>query len=716
VKKWFAFLLMSLLGLAIVVPNAFLSTKNGSSSVVQVENNGEDSQILKDDVIIPDAEKVSLPTASFPGAGTQADPYVLSTASHLAYLSTNYSYANGTKYFELGADIVLNDGYFEDDGTYHDGGDGKLYKWSGIKTYYFQNDHFDGKGHSIIGIYNDSLFTDGYVPGNGWRYLENCTFKNFSVKNAYVNYSEKTYGTLGAGIIFSGEIRNSVFENISCYGKFMRTTSVSSASAATGGIFGYLANDLTIKNCSNYASVVASNCDYVGGVAGYAYKGDFSQCCNFGDITGKQFCGGIAGYGRMNFLNCKNEGRIEGICFEGGIVGCDIQDNWVLSNCENFGDIIGSNSSGGVGGIIGNMTGAISVLNCRNYGSVVGNEVGGISGKIEAGTILIEGCKNFGSVDSCVSSMIGGIVGRIQGFNFKALVIKNCLNCANIKAVGKQNVGGIIGLMSSSVNDTSFIIEGCENRGDIAGGEGIGGIFGRIEISSCDYNIINCKNSGLLSGSSKIGGIVGNIYGTTSGLYAVFIDSCKNTGDIVCSGVAAGICGSTERNPYFSGNSVINVLNCENYGNIKSSSSPTAGIIYAGPSKGVITRCINKGTITASYYACGIFYGSNFKVSYCWNDGKCVGSSGSSGIGAISGGTTISCCLCTGNKDISVGASGIYNCISISTKKYYGDDFSAFFMDPVTGKIGLKAVQSVGQFQPTLTLENLTQLSFTKVA
>ena len=43
-------------------------------------------------------------------------------------------------------------------------------------------------------------------------------------------------------------------------------------------------------------------------------------------------------------------------------------------------------------------------------------------------------------------------------------------------------------------------------------------------------------------------------------------------------------------------------------------------------------------------------------------------------------------------------------------------DFSAFFMDPLTGKIGLKAFQSVGCFKPTLTLENLTQLNFTKVA
>ena len=86
------------------------------------------------------------------GSGTKSDPYVVHSTKVFLYLQGNgISGLNiDNKYFELACDVVLNDESYDDNGN-PISGDGVVYKWEPIN--YGRNAFFDGKNHSIKGLY-----------------------------------------------------------------------------------------------------------------------------------------------------------------------------------------------------------------------------------------------------------------------------------------------------------------------------------------------------------------------------------------------------------------------------------------------------------------------------------------------------------------------------------------------------------------------------------
>ena len=205
---------------------------------------------------------------------------------------------------------------------------------------------FDGKGHSISGVYANLYDAPVEDP-----------------KNIYNN---KDYvGLFG--------LLEGVTRNLSVIDSYMR------GDYCIGGICGY--NDGgTIQNCYSAATVCGDS--YIGGICGRSRSNSIIEnCYNAGYIYGAtRSIGGICGNNYSTIENCYNVGNVNGKCYVGGIVGesSGLGDTIWIKDCYNRGNVIGDTEKiGGIGGCIGSSL----VENCYSQATVSGNtNVGGICG------------------------------------------------------------------------------------------------------------------------------------------------------------------------------------------------------------------------------------------------------------------------------------------------------------------------------------------------
>ena len=205
---------------------------------------------------------------------------------------------------------------------------------------------FDGKGHSISGVYANLYDAPVEDP-----------------KNIYNN---KDYAGL-FGLL------EGVTRNLSVIDSYMR------GEDCIGGICGY--NDGgTIQNCYSAATVCGDS--YIGGICGRSRSNSIIEnCYNAGYIYGAtRSIGGICGDNYSTIESCYNIGIIEGNFMVGGIVGVSsgLGDTIWIKDCYNRGNVIGDTEKiGGIGGCIGSSL----VENCYSQATVSGNtNVGGICG------------------------------------------------------------------------------------------------------------------------------------------------------------------------------------------------------------------------------------------------------------------------------------------------------------------------------------------------
>lgn len=92
-----------------------------------------------------------------------------------------------------------------------------------------------------------------------------------------------------------------------------------------GGVIGE--NYGPVNSCYNTGDVVfditvsSNNCG-VGGVVGYGFSGEISDCFNVGSVSGQSDIGGVVGYSYNSKINtCYNIGEVYGLSYVGGIVG-----------------------------------------------------------------------------------------------------------------------------------------------------------------------------------------------------------------------------------------------------------------------------------------------------------------------------------------------------------------------------------------------------------
>ena len=284
---------------------------------------------------------------------------------------------------------------------------------------------FDGKGHTISGLYINSnaryagLFSNARYAGLFGYIGEGGTVKNLTLSNSYIRISHSDTDTI-------------------------RYFSV-------GGICGYN-NGGTITGCSNSGDVTGSNVigtgDYIGGICG-ENRGSISDCSNSGNVTGTsslERVGGICGENRGSISDCSNSGNVTGtssndVTYVGGICGSNRNNDSSITNCSNSGNI-SSSGKNFVGGICGENYG--SIINCSNSGPVTGSDysyVGGICG-YNQGTI--QNCCNSVKATATVTGSII-CVGGICGVNDEG-TITNCSNSGNVTGTSSlERVGGICG-------------------------------------------------------------------------------------------------------------------------------------------------------------------------------------------------------------------------------------------------------------------------------
>ena len=258
------------------------------------------------------------------GSGTEIDPYQISTAAQLKLFrdivnGTGGQTQNAGAHAKLMNDIVLNDGTFDENGTYTPGASGKAAeKWTPIAYSGLFNEHttlyytgtFDGQGHTIKGLY-------------------------VSVSDAPNMEAEVCLGLFSTA-------KKAVIRNVTVTGY------VFGFAGNLGGIVGYL-SDGTIENCANYCTVKSTLAategpSYVGGIAGAIdERSVIRDCYNTGTITVVEYrewnmTGGVVGYNDSAVSNCYNAGKVAGSGnYNGEIAGFNAGDEngnpSTVSNC-----------------------------------------------------------------------------------------------------------------------------------------------------------------------------------------------------------------------------------------------------------------------------------------------------------------------------------------------------------------------------------------------
>lgn len=216
---------------------------------------------------------------------------------------------------------------------------------------------FDGNGHTIRGYNN---FTpDG--PGGFLNIVEHATIKDLTIEG------NVNSGALSAAILCNSLSDLSIIENCIVRGKI--SVGMNNDNSYAAGICAG-AGQSVIYGCRNYADIHGIGNCVAGIVADCMGRGDcptrISKCANYGNISGKQFVGGIIGNcypdnGIVRVADCANYGNIDGENGLGGIVGkqeCpdySAQSAFEMSYGINTGKITllaGSNAKGGLCGTV----------------------------------------------------------------------------------------------------------------------------------------------------------------------------------------------------------------------------------------------------------------------------------------------------------------------------------------------------------------------------
>ncbi|MBP3390120.1 MAG: glycoside hydrolase family 16 protein [Clostridia bacterium] len=191
------------------------------------------------------------------GSGTEADPYLVKTAAHLAAIATgNNGDAFTGKYFKLANDIRIND---TTSANWKDSARGWV--WADFRFV----GTFDGDGHTIDGLYYNGsqrvmgLFSYVGADNNG---VYKTTLKNFNMTNAYI---ESTAAD-GAGFAAGQASRVAYFDGI----YIDDTCEINATSTGVGGILGQSGYNVFMSN-------IAMNGKVVGGSNVGAFAGTLSS-------------------------------------------------------------------------------------------------------------------------------------------------------------------------------------------------------------------------------------------------------------------------------------------------------------------------------------------------------------------------------------------------------------------------------------------------------
>ena len=331
------------------------------------------------------------------GSGTETDPYQIGTAEGLKRFRDIVNGENGrTQKLDacatLTADIVLNDGTFDEDGNYTPGpSSAALTEWSpmGVSNSTVYAGTFDGAGHTIQGVYCNS-----YRGASGlFGYIDGATIQGVRV-TGYFNANNAEQAGCIAALAKSSRITGCV-----------STASINghhSFQSSTGGIVGIADSSTQVSDCINYGTVKCTPSNYyatfAGGIVGcLADYSTVTNCSNFGTIIGLVnssstqtiYVCGIVGTARLESISdCYNAGAVrideqgnssatQGAGGIAGYAGDDAQYLTHISNCYNVGSVTAANANAMLGGIVGRSGyDSVAITNCYYLTGTAGQVYG----------------------------------------------------------------------------------------------------------------------------------------------------------------------------------------------------------------------------------------------------------------------------------------------------------------------------------------------------
>lgn len=336
------------------------------------------------------------------GTGTETDPYLIATASQLAFLAqvTNDKnvFTYSSKYYKLINDIDLDN-----------------IPWTPIGVFY----HGSGMNDASI-----NMAFNGVFDGNG-KTISNLKINNVEKTNT------RAFGLFGRTNNFATDVR-SVIKN------------------------------LTIHNADVYAQ--NSYVDGIGILAGQTYFTRIENCLVSGTVKGSSTitggniptvnAGGIVGkaYGYTDVVNCKFDGTVissnYGGATAGGIAGDFTGSNMINTTASGVVKAeVSSNYSAVCGGLFGYLAGS-SLKNSSSCATVYATQSGYTSsyayGGGIVGTILntdVYNCYSMGEVNVTSNSIscAGGFIGNVKDGNADGIVIQECYSTGKVNAEIKGN-------------------------------------------------------------------------------------------------------------------------------------------------------------------------------------------------------------------------------------------------------------------------------------
>ena len=296
------------------------------------------------------------------GEGTEANPYQISSAEELVYLSgqTNEGKTLENTYFKLTDDIDL-------DGIEYT----RMAQFSGT---------LDGDGHGIE--YTRMAQFSGTLDGDG-----------HTIRNMHIEYKGANHLALIA--VLTGTVRNLHVEGV--VKKEMKTTAeriVQRVAGIVGANNGGLVENCTFKGSIIHTAEIqqAGILDYVGGVVGHNMNGGIIKGCAYlGSPDGQIYV---------------DEAYVGGVVFQ-----CDA--GCYVIGCYNTGKIVTTQNTYSTGGVVGDMgdTGGANIVGCYNTGVIVAGDDkpvrGGIIGNNMHSNNAVTACYNVTDEQSPNIYLIG---------------------------------------------------------------------------------------------------------------------------------------------------------------------------------------------------------------------------------------------------------------------------------------------------------------------
>ncbi|MDR1292456.1 MAG: Ig-like domain-containing protein, partial [Clostridiales Family XIII bacterium] len=337
----------------------------------------------------------------FKGAGTEPDPWQISSAAELALLA-DYVNDSTAPYSSAGACYkLMNDIDLSAYGAGFNDGKG----WIPIGDNSRFRGVFDGDSHKVTGLYiSDAAIS--YAGLFGYVYGTDASNKAV-VKDLGVD--GEVSGSQSVGGVAGYVSNHSTVEG--CY----ETGAVSGTGDYVGGVVGYVDNNSTVTGC--YAMGAVSGYERVGGVAGYVNNSTVTGCYAMGAVSGNGGIGGVAGYvNNSTVTDCYALGAVSGAGnIIGGVVGVAYNTSTV-KDCYATGAVSGNQY---VGGVAGHVYSSSAIEDCYATGAVSGNQyVGGVAGSVYDSKATSCAALNIGVNKSATTDVaLGRAVGALSGTN-----------------------------------------------------------------------------------------------------------------------------------------------------------------------------------------------------------------------------------------------------------------------------------------------------------